>query len=207
MDPHILKIVLTGGPCGGKTACKEWLHDKFGEIGYKVITVPELATILSNNNAGFPQYPHCPHSFERVYVGLQSDMETAFERLAKLAPEPTVVICDRGMMEAKAFVTEEAWLDLQVFAGKTEAQMILAYDVVLHLTTAAKGAEAFYTRENNPARTENLEQARELDDLLLEAWEPHPNRFVIENDPEFQKKLDSVWKVISSQLPCEIQND
>jgi len=36
------------------------------------------------------------------------------------------------------------------------------YDAVLHLTTAAKGAESFYTKSNNAARRETIEEAREV---------------------------------------------
>jgi hypothetical protein len=37
------------------------------------------------------------------------------------------------------------------------------YDAVIHLVTAAIGAEKFYTTENNAARSEDLNQARDLD--------------------------------------------
>ncbi len=42
----------------------------------------------------------------------------------------------------------------------------LRYAAVLHLETAAKGAEAFYTTSNNRARKETPEQAREADDKV-----------------------------------------
>lgn len=37
------------------------------------------------------------------------------------------------------------------------------YDQVVHMMTAANGAEAFYQLDNNPARSEGLELARDLD--------------------------------------------
>ena len=37
------------------------------------------------------------------------------------------------------------------------------YDQVVHMTTAANGAEAFYQLDNNPARSEGLVLAREMD--------------------------------------------
>jgi dephospho-CoA kinase len=43
------KIVLTGGPCAGKTSCLRAIRAEFGE---QVVTVPEVATLLLNN--GFP---------------------------------------------------------------------------------------------------------------------------------------------------------
>lgn len=38
---------------------------------------------------------------------------------------------------------------------------------MIHLVTAAIGAEKYYTTENNTARTESLEQARDLDFKVL----------------------------------------
>lgn len=42
----------------------------------------------------------------------------------------------------------------------------IRYDLVLHLSTAADGANKFYTCENNKARHENLAFALELDKNL-----------------------------------------
>jgi hypothetical protein len=48
------------------------------------------------------------------------------------------------------------------------------YTAVLHLVTAANGAEPFYTLENNETRLESAEEARRLDDRVLRAWVGHP---------------------------------
>lgn len=39
------------------------------------------------------------------------------------------------------------------------------YDAILHLVTAACGAENFYTADNNVARSEPLDLAREVMDV------------------------------------------
>ena len=44
------------------------------------------------------------------------------------------------------------------------------YNAVLHMTTAADGAEGFYTSENNPSRMEGVEEAKILDKKIREAW-------------------------------------
>jgi hypothetical protein len=55
------------------------------------------------------------------------------------------------------------------------------YEAVIHLETAANGAEKFYTGENNQARYESAEEARSLDRKLQDAWTGHPSFFVIDN--------------------------
>ena len=38
------KIVITGGPCAGKTTAMSWIQNMFTDLGYQVIFVPECAT-------------------------------------------------------------------------------------------------------------------------------------------------------------------
>ena len=77
---------------------------------------------------------------------------------------------------------------------------------VLHLTTAAAGAEAFYTSENNPSRTEGVEEARVLDKKIRDAWLGHPHHIVFSNDEKenggkgFEAKLRSLIDHVSHML-------
>ena len=42
----ISKIVITGGPCAGKTTALSWIQNAFTKKGYRVLFVPETATEL-----------------------------------------------------------------------------------------------------------------------------------------------------------------
>ena len=42
----ITKIVLTGGPCAGKTTAMNWIQNNFVKQGYKVLFIQETATEL-----------------------------------------------------------------------------------------------------------------------------------------------------------------
>lgn len=46
MKNKITKIVLTGGPCGGKTSALNQIIEHFTALGYQVFAVPEIATIF-----------------------------------------------------------------------------------------------------------------------------------------------------------------
>ena len=64
----------------------------------------------------------------------------------------------------------------------TEAQLAARYDLVVHLTTAADGAAAFYGRETNAARNETPEEARELDARIHANWtRAHPKVVTLSN--------------------------
>ena len=43
---NISKIVITGGPCAGKTTGMSWIQNTFAQRGYTVLFVPETATEL-----------------------------------------------------------------------------------------------------------------------------------------------------------------
>ena len=70
------------------------------------------------------------------------------------------------------------------------------YDAVFHLVTAAKGAEEFYTLENNTARTETKEEAIKSDDNLIKAWNGHPHFRIIDNSTNFDDKIKKLLKKI-----------
>lgn len=74
------------------------------------------------------------------------------------------------------------------------------YDAVVHLVTAAIGAEKFYTTANNAARSETVEQARALDYRTLNAWMGHPNLTVVDNSTGFEAKMNRVVNQICKSI-------
>ena len=64
------------------------------------------------------------------------------------------------------------------------------YDAVVHLVTAAIGAEKFFSHETNEHRLEGVEEAIRVDDALRAGWAGHPNLQVIDNTGTFEDKLN-----------------
>ena len=82
-------------------------------------------------------------------------------------PEGAVVLLDRGVIDNVAYCTDEAWAMVLEDLGTTTARLRDSrYDHVIHLVTAAHGAEQHYTLEQagseESARSETAEQARQL---------------------------------------------
>jgi hypothetical protein len=61
---------------------------------------------------------------------------------------------------------------------------------VIHMVTAAKGAEQFYTVDDHEARKEGLDEARERDTRAAEAWVGHPYVDVVDNSSDFESKIN-----------------
>ena len=189
---RIFTVVLTGGPCGGKSSSLEAFSDALKVKGYDVYTVPEVPTILIKGGC---QYPGANGGeklmqFEIGLIRLQMQIEDSFLRIAASTGRPSVIVMDRGLIDIAAYLPKEQWRELLAANASTEADLASRYNMVLHLTTAAEGAEKFYTTANNHARTETAEEARALDAKMVENWaRAHGNVKVIDNAGTFDEKV------------------
>ena len=205
----ISKIVITGGPSAGKTTAMSWIQNTFTKQGYAVLFVPETATELISGGVA-PWTCGSNVDYQLCQVKLQLEKERVFQQAAgTMKAGKVLIVCDRGVLDNKAYMTDLEFSQVLNKLGVNEIDMRDQYDAVFHMVTAAKGAEKFYTLENNSARTETPEQAAALDDKLLAAWTGHPHLRVIDNSTDFENKLKRVIAEISAFLgepePFEIE--
>ena len=189
---EITKIVITGGPCAGKSKVLKRIHSEFTEKGYTVLTIAETATELINGGVS-PATCASMAEFQILLLILQLQKETAFEKAAKgMGKNNILIVCDRGALDNKAYLTQKEFQDALKTADTTEFELCMRYDGVFHLMTTAKGLESEYSRDSNSARTETPMEALLLDDRLLDAWALHPYRKVISNHPDFNCKANKL---------------
>lgn len=102
----ITKIVLTGGPCAGKSTAMSWIQNAFIERGYKVLFVPETATeLISGGVAPWTCGSNLDYQF--CQMRLQIEKEKVFLSAAEtMSEEKILIVCDRGMMDNRAYMTE-----------------------------------------------------------------------------------------------------
>mmetsp|Transcript_37181 Transcript_37181/g.35831 ORF Transcript_37181/g.35831 Transcript_37181/m.35831 type:complete len:98 (-) Transcript_37181:707-1000(-) len=95
---------------------------------------------------------------------LQMALEDIFTQMGVTSDIPVIVLCDRGVMDGSAYTDSNIWQAILDETGWTTTQLRdKRYEAVIHLVTAAIGAEDFYTMDNNIARYEGLKDAQELD--------------------------------------------
>eukprot|EP00755_Sulcionema_specki_P036817 Sspe_Gene.107691::Locus_86038_Transcript_1_1_Confidence_1.000_Length_2332::g.107691::m.107691 len=197
-----MKVVLTGGPCAGKSTGMAMLRQELEKRGVLVFCVPEAATILieGGGNACFKDADDEKiFSFQLALLESQMALEDAFSALAKAVSQgrKSVLLCDRGSMDGRAFCSEEIWDRILQEGEWTTAELRDGrYDVVVHLVTAADGAETYYGTENNTARTESPEEARLQDQKLQKMWLGHPKLRIIDNSTGFAEKMSRCLGVI-----------
>lgn len=205
----ISKIVITGGPCAGKSTAMSWIQNAFTQIGYTVLFVPETATELITGGVA-PWTCGTNGDYQKCQMRLQLDKEKVFEQAAKtMNTDKVLIVCDRGTLDNKAYMAGLEFATVLDYLGTNEIELRDNYDAVFHLVTAAKGAEEFYTTANNAARTETADEAAALDDKLLSVWTGHPHLRVIDNSSNFEDKMKRLIAEISSFLgepePFEIE--
>lgn len=190
----IWKIVVTGGPCAGKTTALNTIKDKLTKKGFKVILVPETATELISSGI----YPN--ELGNKMFHSLLLEKSIYKDRISTKAAQEikkdTVIVYDRGLLDFKAYIPVMMFDEIMQEHNLKEENVIGMYDAVFHLVTAAKGAEEFYILSNNKARTETIEEAQEIDKKTLEVWKNYQNLKIIDNSTDFDGKINRLLKEI-----------
>ena len=123
---------------------------------------------------------------------LQIALEDTYLEIAQMVEDQSVVLLiDRGLLDGSAYVSKANWQALLDDMGcNTVILRDNRYDAVMHMVTAADGAETFYAGENNEARYETKEEAVDKDKKLREAYMGHQRWIMIQNRFEnFEGKI------------------
>ena len=209
------EIVITGGPCSGKTTGMNYLNEKLADKGFRSLVVPEVATMiilsgLRDINEIAKRSPEKILAIEESMFLTQLSLQKRYNELAAIFPEDRrVILYDRGIMDVAAYAGEDYFNFLLKKHGLNRVRARDSYDGVIHLRTVAIGAEKFYTTDNNKARRETLDEAAIADEKILSAWLGHPHLKVIDNSTDFEGKLKRTFQVVCRILgipvPIEIE--
>lgn len=197
---EITKIVITGGPCAGKTTAMSWIKEEFTRKGYAVLFIAETATELISSGAA-PWTLTSNEAYQNCQMRMQLGKEKIYELAAQsMKQEKVLIVCDRGALDNKVYMSDEIFERILQSLHTTEEELRNNYDAVFHLVTAAKGAEDFYTTANNQARIETAEEAAEMDDKFIAAWTGHPHLRIIDNSTDFEDKMRRLIAEVNASL-------
>lgn len=204
-------IVLTGGPCSGKSSSLAYLTEKLSDHGFMVFIIPETATLITSNGIDRRKMDKTRQvvMFEETIFDMQLAFEETYKKaVAGIFPDrKKVIILDRGIMDIKAFIPHEDFRAMLKRRGLSEVNVRDRYNGVIHLVTAADGAEEYYTGENNAARIETPEEARSIDQRTRESWLGHPHFKIIDNRTDFEGKIRRTFEAISQFLNIHLPLD
>lgn len=176
---HRCRIVLTGGPGGGKTTAADLFRRELVE---EVALVPEAATMLFSG--GFPRTdePAALRATQTAIFEVQRNLEYV---QAALYPG-RILLCDRGTLDGAAYWPGDTD-DFLTSLGTTLEEQMARYDAVIFFESAAVGGLGI--ESGNPQRIESNERAVALDRRLRTVWRTHPRFVVVPHDASFYKKI------------------
>lgn len=196
----VKKIVVTGGPCGGKTSSKSAILEAVLKAGYIPIFIGETATEVKLSGLDPVAGMLSVLDFQRFLSKLQIAKEDTYLEELEKSDKKFVVFFDRGLIDNKAYVDEYTWKKLLNQLNLTDVEIFRRYDLVLHLVSAADGAESYYTTENNVARGETLEEAKTQEKKNKEAYNGFPYIYYFENETSFEEKINRVVGTVMSSI-------
>lgn len=201
-EKRVYKVALTGGPCAGKTTVQAMMSTFFENLGWKVYRVPEAATVLLGGGVKFAELGEQEvYNFQENLIRTMLQLEQTFFDLAATCKKDALVICDRGAMDPSSYMSAEQWDKVLKNNNWNNVSLRDArYDQVIHLVSAAQGAEDFYSLANNNTRKESIEEARKLDRLTQQAWIGHPYVDVIDNNIDFSKKVRHAIDTVCNRM-------
>lgn len=188
------RVVLTGGPGGGKTTAAD-LYRR--EIGDEVVIVPEAATLLYSG--GFPRVGDggVMEATQKAIYYVQKNLEDA----QSSHYQSRVLLCDRGTIDGAVYWPEHPAGYFHALDTTLEEELA-RYDAVIFFETAAVGD--IRIEGGNPIRIESNEEAVKIDRNLQKLWSQHPRYTFIPHNQSFIKKIMSGLAKLS-EIVAELQ--
>ena len=150
---EVIKIVFTGGPCGGTTTALNFLKDELEKLNIKVFILEEIASNLLSN--GITPQKLGVYEFHKQLFETQLKEENSLEEKAKAYNgEKAVILFDRGLLDSKAYVTDAEFKKYISISNKNEDVLRNSYDAVFHLKSVACTDENTYIKNCNSVRKE-----------------------------------------------------
>jgi predicted ATPase len=174
-----LKLVVTGGPGGGKTTALDLFRR---ELSDKLAIVPEAATVLFSGGITRTCDEQVLKTVQKTIFVLQQNLEEIYH---KQYPN-RVLVCDRGTLDGQAYwpgAEDEFFKEVN---SNLESE-IARYDAVIFFESAASSGNDISS--NNPVRNESSERAAELDEKLQRIWSRHPNFYFVGSSESFIRKI------------------
>ena len=186
-----LNILITGGPCAGKTESLQHIKAYLIGLEYNVYICNEIPTMLISNGIDTQKIDKL--DFQKLVIQLQIEMQKIYENVLSLSKSnKNIVLFDGSPIDCLKFITKKEFDDIVSNYGLTYDTILNSYNGVIHLETVAKKFPELYTTSNNSARKSDVNEAVNRDNRLIEAYKDHPNRVIISSYRNLDEKRISI---------------
>ena len=201
---NIYKIVLTGGPCAGKTKVFDYVKKELEEDNYYVISVSETARECILN--GIVPYNDKEHTLKfqdymLQYQSLKEDIaydyalnikDKDFEFIKN--KKGIIILYDRSRMDNRAYLPLNDFENLLNKYNYKELDILGKYDLVIDLISTATLKQDAYI--NDEARKESPEVSALLDKYTTHSYLLHHNLKVVKPTEDINDKKELVLELI-----------
>ena len=197
-------IVLTGGPCAGKTTTIAKVKEDLENLGYHVLLLNECATeVINGGIRPFGDNQVSVFDFQNEVLNLQLFKEKRYLDIIDKLPEDTncIILSDRGIMDSKAYLGSELFTKLLDQNNLKEEDLGHQYDMIIHLVTVATNNQNKYNTSTNSAIfEEDIDEVIDLDRRTNEVWQKHKNLKRVEATGTIEEKIEKVIDIIHDYL-------
>lgn len=203
---RVYRVVLCGGPCGGKTTGQARLRTFFESIGWKVFRVTASESIMASGGVKAADSRNTDKTLAKFYENIlvmKMQLEKSYFDLAAMSKSDCLIICDGGTMDIKARMSPEQWK--QILADNDWNEVDLRdsrYNQVVHMVSTAD-ASTGRRRHFSSHEGMDIATARQLDLAVSQAWIGHPYYDVIDNSTGFDRKLVRMIAAVCDRLDIE----
>lgn len=201
-NQDVVVCALTGGPVAGKSSLEIPIMELALCLNYDMIWIDETATQLINSGLKPVNGMTSPLEFQRILFEYQRFKEDQYIHMERETNRKLIIVCDRGLLDAKAYMNDKEWSQLLSMVGTSDVEILSRYLFVIHMVTAAEGAEEAFeaNRAGNKARSkdETKDVAIALDHKIREAYLGHRNVFYVSNETDFEGKKEKALRIFLS---------
>lgn len=205
----MLKIVITGGPCSGKTEIINYLVENLENRGYFVFVCKDTIKELELNGIKKDTYI-TDRDFQNILLDRQIEKEHFYNTLEYFYPsDKLVILYEKGIMDIGNLI-DNVYIFEKMLNERdlTFLKVYENYDCVIHLVTAANGSEKGYlwhsldsiNYDKTIDRTISPKEAIKIDKQILDLWENHKDIVVVDNTNDFKDKKTNVLNEVYKRL-------
>ncbi len=197
-------IVITGGPCAGKTVTILEVKDYLESLGYQVLLLNECATeLILAGIKPFGENQVSVFDFQNEVFNLQRYKEKRYLDIIEKLPKESKVIMllDRGILDSKAYLNDDKlWNKLLDMNNVKEEELGNNYDLILDLETVALGIKDEYNLTSNEARFEDTNDAISVDNRIKKVYQNSKSLKVIKPTELVEEKVMLIKDIIKEFL-------
>lgn len=195
------KIVLTGGPCGGKSTALESIEKSYKKEGHEFSLIDETATTLFINEFNkilINGNKISKSDFQTIILLVQfiKEYNVESEFIHKAKDDKATIICDRGLLDGKAYMNNSDFKNMLKKFNLNESSLLKTYSVVLHLSSVYFKDKDFF-KKYRPFAVDNV---LDIDYSLWGIWNKCPNHFAVSSTNLFEEKLNIIYKYLDEVI-------